>query len=288
MVRPYEALRAVHTDVQGINRLGKAAPKPGSLRPPDPNRRQDLDLFSEGAETDADYMRMVHDIEDTQQNQSGWLFGRGGMLQLFVSSDTDFATTVLHDNATVTMQPMACNFGSAGIRFYWHQPQPRLNIYAAFDKGDLLYLRDEEEKRRFTEMELRDSEQQQFRKERARIEAERAAAALRAAQARKDKQGRIKPSNAQNSSSQEQGEPPTKRLKADQDSMGASAPSQLTAPAAAPPGNPLPAASPTPKSQSVPGVEAPQASLSAMLGNYASESEESDNDQAAKDDADKG
>lgn len=114
------------------------------------------------------------------------------MLQLFVSSDTDFATTVLHDNATVTMQPMACNFGSAGIRFYWHQPQPRLNIYAAFDKGDLLYLRDEEEKRRFTEMELRDSEQQQFRKERARIEAERAAAALRAAQARKDKQGRYK------------------------------------------------------------------------------------------------
>lgn len=62
MVRPYEALRAVHTDVQGINRLGKAAPKPGSLRPPDPNRRQDLDLFSEGAETDADYMRMVHDV----------------------------------------------------------------------------------------------------------------------------------------------------------------------------------------------------------------------------------
>ena len=63
---------------------------------------------------------------------------------------------------------------------------------AAFDKGDLLYLRDEEEKRRFTEMELRDSEQQQFRKERARIEAERAAATLRAAEARKDKQGRCR------------------------------------------------------------------------------------------------
>ena len=61
---------------------------------------------------------------------------------------------------------------------------------AAFDKGDLLYLRDEEEKRRFTEMELRDSERQQFMKERARVEAERAAAALRAAQARKDKASR--------------------------------------------------------------------------------------------------
>lgn len=59
---PCEALRAAHASMQGINRLGKAAPKPGSLRPPDPNRRQDLDLFSEGAETDADYMRMVHDV----------------------------------------------------------------------------------------------------------------------------------------------------------------------------------------------------------------------------------
>jgi hypothetical protein len=33
---------------------------------------------------------------------------------------------------------------------------------AAFDKGDLLYLRDEEEKRRFKEDELRDSERAQF------------------------------------------------------------------------------------------------------------------------------
>ena len=33
---------------------------------------------------------------------------------------------------------------------------------AAFDKGDLLYLRDEEEKRRFKEEELRDSERAQF------------------------------------------------------------------------------------------------------------------------------
>ena len=33
---------------------------------------------------------------------------------------------------------------------------------AAFDKGDLLYLRDEEEKRRFKETELRDSERIRF------------------------------------------------------------------------------------------------------------------------------
>ena len=64
------------------------------------------------------------------------------------------------------------------------------SLHAAFDKGDLLYLRDEEEKRRFTEMELRDSERQQFMNARAKIEADRAAAALRAAQARKDKAAR--------------------------------------------------------------------------------------------------
>lgn len=35
---------------------------------------------------------------------------------------------------------------------------------AAFDKGDLLYMRDEEEKRRFMEQQLRDGERSQFRK----------------------------------------------------------------------------------------------------------------------------
>ncbi|CAL8466882.1 g6418 [Coccomyxa elongata] len=93
----------------GINRLGKAPPRPGSLRPPDPNRNRVLDIYSEGTEGDADYMRMVQDIEDAQQSQVGWLFGRG-----------------------------------------------------AFDKGDLLYLRDEEEKRRFKEEELRELERAQF------------------------------------------------------------------------------------------------------------------------------
>ncbi|KAA6423706.1 hypothetical protein WJX79_005049 [Trebouxia sp. C0005] len=224
----------------GINRLGKAAPKPGSLRPPDPNRRQDLDLFSEGAETDADYMRMVHDIEDTQQNQSGWLFGRG-----------------------------------------------------AFDKGDLLYLRDEEEKRRFTEMELRDSERQQFMKERARIEAERAAAALRAAQARKDKAGRqapksalnsvrIKPSNAHNSSSSEQGEPPTKKLKPDQDDRGPHETAESMQPAAA-------ASKPiSNETERRPASVPPQPSLTDMLGNYASDTDEGDSDHDYKDQVDNG
>lgn len=101
-------------NLQGINRLGKAPPRPGSLRPPDPNRNRVLDIYSEGTEGDADYMRMVQDvsthrhaeafrmtldaryaitrlsflatviyfylvqIEDAQQSQVGWLFGRGG------------------------------------------------------------------------------------------------------------------------------------------------------------------------------------------------------------------
>ncbi len=47
---------------QGINRLGKAPPRPGSLRPPDPNRNRVLDIYSEGTEGDADYMRMVQDV----------------------------------------------------------------------------------------------------------------------------------------------------------------------------------------------------------------------------------
>ncbi|DBA96094.1 hypothetical protein WJX77_012305 [Trebouxia sp. C0004] len=224
----------------GINRLGKAAPKPGSLRPPDPNRRQDLDLFSEGAETDADYMRMVHDIEDTQQNQSGWLFGRG-----------------------------------------------------AFDKGDLLYLRDEEEKRRFTEMELRDSERQQFMKERARVEAERAAAALRAAQARRDKAGRqaskaalnsvrIKPSNAHNSSSTEQGEPPTKKLKPDQDDRGIHQAAESMQPAAV-------ASKPiSEETKGWPASVPSNPSLTDMLGNYASDTDESGSDHNDKDQVDNG
>ena len=44
---------------------------------------------------------------------------------------------------------------------------------AAFDKGDLLYLRDEEEKRRFLEKDQRESERSQFLAMRARENAER-------------------------------------------------------------------------------------------------------------------
>lgn len=53
---------------QGINRLGKAPPRPGSLRPPDPNRNKTLDVFSEGTEGDADYMRMVQDVSIAEQS----------------------------------------------------------------------------------------------------------------------------------------------------------------------------------------------------------------------------
>ena len=41
---------------------------------------------------------------------------------------------------------------------------------AAFDKSDLMYLRDEEERQRFTEDERRDRELQQFQKQRACLE----------------------------------------------------------------------------------------------------------------------
>ncbi|KAK9831838.1 hypothetical protein WJX81_000332 [Elliptochloris bilobata] len=101
----------------GINRLGAGPRKPGIARPIDPNRFIVQDLVPEGVENDQDYKRMVQDIEDAQQSQVGWLFGRG-----------------------------------------------------AFDKSDLMYLRDEEERQRFTEDERRDRELQQFQKQRARLE----------------------------------------------------------------------------------------------------------------------
>ena len=56
--------------VQGINRLGKGPPKPGTLRPPDPNKYRTVDMFSEGAEGDADYMRMVQDVGDAMARTS--------------------------------------------------------------------------------------------------------------------------------------------------------------------------------------------------------------------------
>eukprot|EP01025_Chloroclados_australasicus_P038671 TRINITY_DN3991_c2_g1_i1.p3 TRINITY_DN3991_c2_g1~~TRINITY_DN3991_c2_g1_i1.p3 ORF type:complete len:258 (-),score=38.74 TRINITY_DN3991_c2_g1_i1:275-1048(-) len=102
----------------GINRLGKAPPRPGTLRPPDPNRYRAVDFYSQDAEGDADYMRMVRDIENSQQ-QHGWLSGRG-----------------------------------------------------AFDKSDLLFLRDEEEKRRCQELQRREQERQQFAILKAKAEAD--------------------------------------------------------------------------------------------------------------------
>lgn len=45
-----------------------------------------------------------------------------------------------------------------------------MQFYPAFDKGDLLYLRDEAEKQRHAELELRDSEKTQFAALRASFE----------------------------------------------------------------------------------------------------------------------
>ena len=82
---------------------------------------------------------------------------------------------------------------------------------------------------------------------------------------------RIKPSNAQSSSSQEQGEPPTKKLKAQQDDSQnatlrqATAQPQVASHAAA---TSMPAASQPDKAQAAPAVEAPKTSLTAMLGKH--------------------
>lgn len=91
--------------MQGINRLGKGPAKPGAFRPPDPNRNRTIDMFTEGAEGDIEYQRMVNDVRNTpvsyliqpfaslcaspergrlclqieeMQQRQGWLTGRGG------------------------------------------------------------------------------------------------------------------------------------------------------------------------------------------------------------------
>ncbi|KAK9805877.1 hypothetical protein WJX73_000138 [Symbiochloris irregularis] len=204
----------------GINRLGKAPPRPGSLRPPDPNKYRTMDMYSEGGENDADYMRMVQDIEDTQQNHVGWLFGRG-----------------------------------------------------AFDKGDLLYLRDEEEKKRFIEKDQRENERTQFLAMRARENAEREASLLDLPKAR-EKAPRVKQVAAlirvqpAKASAAQPAEP---RDNADNDSQGPAAKRQRSEAAGVP-------ASPAAPAQS---EAAADVSLEELLGGYQSGSDTPDSPSAA-------
>ena len=84
----------------------------------------------------------VAQIEDVQQSQVGWLFSRGGAVE---GRRTELALGVA---SVLAVCSAACVWLFAGT---------------AFDKTDLLYLRDEEEKRRHLEDELRDSEKGAFR-----------------------------------------------------------------------------------------------------------------------------
>jgi hypothetical protein len=87
-------------------------------------------------------------IEDAQQSQVGWLFGRGGGV---VGREVGF-----------------CFFGSGHSS--GHSYKSSAVGVSAFDKADLLYLRDEEEKMRFKEDELRDSERSEFLKLKAKAD----------------------------------------------------------------------------------------------------------------------
>lgn len=101
----------------GINRLGKGAPKPGTLRPADPNRFKTQDFFSKDAEDDPEYLRHVLEVEQMTAHKSSAILQRG-----------------------------------------------------AFDKGDALYLRDEDTKARNAELELRDAELAKFARLRYQVE----------------------------------------------------------------------------------------------------------------------
>ena len=192
---------SVNYGTQGINRLGKAPPRPGSLRAPDRNRNLTLVQYSgkdeEDILKDKDYQRTVRDvrasalllcrvmfvcsrsvtqhsrapvdavqIEDASQQQ-GWLFSRGG------------AFLLLHHDVTVPRVPCGEVQCSGLVR------RCKMSIcsltadrllrlgFAAFDKTDLLYLRDQEEKSRHTEMELHDREVTTYAELRAKAERER-------------------------------------------------------------------------------------------------------------------
>ncbi len=94
-------------------------------------------------------------IEDAQQSQVGWLFGRGGENGLYLHS---IAHLVLDYMCAIGMGSPALDLESP----HSDQTVSQACACAAFDKGDLLYLRDEEEKRRFKEDELRESERAIF------------------------------------------------------------------------------------------------------------------------------
>ena len=131
-------------------------------------------------------------IEDTQQNHVGWLFGRGGegTIEAEWFRDccckagrplADCSREELRSIVTCTLYLLTqVNKGSL---------EPLLECTAAFDKGDLLYLRDEEEKKRFLEKDQRESERSQFLAMRAREQAERDASLLDAPRPAKEKGG---------------------------------------------------------------------------------------------------
>lgn len=177
---------------QGINRLGKAPPRPGSLRPPDPNRNRVLDIYSEGTEGDADYMRMVQDVGCPTSTCLSEPFSAHVLpslhpclliclcfsCRLRTCSRARWAGSLAEEvgtlaasisRATCTRDSTRCWPDALGYWracrsctiTWWLEVAP-FSGCAAFDKGDLLYLRDEEEKRRFKEEELRDSERAQF------------------------------------------------------------------------------------------------------------------------------
>ena len=106
-------------------------------------------------------------IEEMQQQQ-GWLTGRGGedYGKPALLSATYKVKIRLHlQLAGSIAMPVCC---SPAVR----TSRSDCFLHAAFDKADLLYLRDTAEQQRHMEMEQRDTETAEFAAMRARIERE--------------------------------------------------------------------------------------------------------------------
>jgi hypothetical protein len=121
-------------------------------------------MTAEGTEGDIEYQRMVQDIEEMQQRQ-GWLTGRGGEPMRPALPPPPLRVPARNTQAT----PSPAATTATHHRHHHSRNPPR---HAAFDKADLLYLRDQAELERHKELEQRDGERAHFLAMKAQTEAQ--------------------------------------------------------------------------------------------------------------------
>ena len=120
-------------------------------------------MYSLGGENDAEYLRMVQDVGCTIVQPACFCMIQLQGPALDRRSAADRGHTVQSHGLAVWKGRYVLGQPVSRDQLL-DMPVPTSVSLAAFDKGDLLYMRDEDEKRRFMEQQLRDSERSQFRK----------------------------------------------------------------------------------------------------------------------------